>query len=341
MTSKQRVQAVLDFQKPDTIPIFPKIAFSNVVACPDMRVIDYMTDPECMARACITACETFGWDAVALHTDIGSEGMALGSKYHRPEHSPAELQKHLLSSIEEYEAVKVPDPLTTEPMKTVIKATELVSQRIGDRVYVTAWTNGPLNVASQVLHLDELLVALIYDPETVHELLKRCTEVAIAYARQLVAAGAQAVSFGHAVASSNVISRAHYEEFALPYEQKLIAAIHAESARAITHICGNTLPIVDLIGQNGSDIIDFDHVCDIAKLREKVGVAKVFRGNISPTDLARATPEQIRQQVKDLMEAARPGGPFLLGSGCEVTLNTPPENLHAFVQAGREFGNLE
>jgi len=340
MNSRERVLAVLDGCKPDMIPIFPKISFANTIVCDDMRVIDYMTDPECMARACISAYKRFGWDAVALHTDIGSEGMALGSVYTRPENSPSEIKKFLLESIEDYEMVKVPDPRNVEPMKTVIRATELVSQQIGKEAYITAWTNGPLNVASQVVRLDELLVGLITDPETVHELLSRCTDVAIAYARELIKSGAEAIAYGHATASSTVISRAHYEEFALPYEKKLVEAIHREGAKAITHICGNIKPIIDLIVQNGADVIDFDHICSIKELREKAGPDVVFRGNINPTLLAMGTPDQIKQKVKELMEQLDGNSNFILCSGCEVALNTPLENLEAFVQAGREFGIL-
>ncbi len=340
MNSRERVQAVLEGKKPDMTPIFPKISFANTIVCDDIRVIDYMTKPESMAKACISAYKFFGWDAVALHTDIGSEGMALGSEYFRPENSPSEIKKHLLSTIDEYEAVKVPDPRNTEPMKTVIKATELVSKQIGNEAFVTAWTNGPLNVASQVVPLDELLMGLLTDPETVHELLKRCTEVSIAYAKELIRSGADAIAFGHAIASSTVISRAHYEEFALPYEKQLVAAIHEEGAKTITHICGNIKPVVDLIDQNGSDVVDFDHVCDIKELRAKVGSDKVFRGNIDPTLLAMATPGEIRQKVKELFEKLDGNSNFILCTGCEVALNTPVDNLHAFVQAGREFGKL-
>lgn len=46
---------------------------------------DYMTDPENMAKAIIAAAEKYQWDAVGITTDIANEGMAIGSKYIRPE----------------------------------------------------------------------------------------------------------------------------------------------------------------------------------------------------------------------------------------------------------------
>ena len=96
------------------------------------------------------------------------------------------------------------------------------------------------------------------------------------------------------------------------------------------------MPTVDLIAQNGSDIIDFDHVCDIKILRQKAP-GKVFRGNIDPALLAMGTPDQIRAAVRELLKDVGKDPRFLLGSGCEIGLNTPLENLHAFVDAGKGY----
>lgn len=337
MDSRERILAVLDGEKPDTTPIFPKIAFANIVACQGMTVRDYMTDPECMARACIGAYRRFGWDGVSLHTDISSEGMALGTVYERPESTPPVLKKYLLNSLEEVEKIRIPNPYTAESMKVVTTAVRLVKEEIGKETYILAWTNGPLNVASQLYNMDELLASLIEEPKEVHALLKLCTQTACAYAEALIAMGADAIAYGHATASPNVISRDCYREFALPYEKRLVDCIHQNGARAFTHICGNVEPIIDMVSENGSDVIDFDHVCDIDRLREKAP-GKVFRGNINPTLFAMGKPEEIREKVRQLLEQRGTDRRFFLGSGCEINLNTPPENLQAFVDAGREFG---
>ena len=266
MNSRERILAVLEGKKPDTTPIFPKIAFANVIACEGMTVKQYMTDPSCMAKACIGAYRRFGWDGVSLHTDISSEGKALGSVYEQPENSPPVLKKYLLEDLEHLEKVKVPDPYTTESMKTVVEAVRLVKQEIGDEAYILAWTNGPLNVAGQIYNLDELLASLIEEPEEVHRLLDLCTDVACAYASALISAGADMIAYGHATASSSVISKNCYLEFALPYEKRLVETIHRQGAKALTHICGDIENIVDSISENGSDVVDFDHVCDIDRL---------------------------------------------------------------------------
>lgn len=340
MNSRERILAVLEGKKPDTTPIFPKIAFANVIACEGMTVKQYMTDPRCMADACIGAYHSFGWDGVALHTDISSEGKALGTIYEQSENSPPVLKKYLLSDLSQLDRVKIPDPYTTESMKTVVEAVRLVKEEIGEETYILGWTNGPLNVAGQILNLDELLVLLIEEPEEVHKLLDICTEVACSYARALIDAGADMIAFGHATASSSVISKNCYLEFALPYEKQLVKAIHDRGAKALTHICGNIENIIDVISQNGSDVVDFDHVCDIGRLRAKVP-GKIYRGNIDPVMFAVGTPGEIEDAVRELLAQEGTADMFFLGSGCEINLNTPVENLQSFVEAGRKYGRKE
>ncbi|MEG2117462.1 MAG: uroporphyrinogen decarboxylase family protein, partial [Clostridia bacterium] len=280
MNSKERFTALLRGEKVDYTPIFPKTSFATSRCVDGMSILDYMTSETNMAAAIIASAKKYGYDAVGITTDIANEGMAIGSVYERPKNSTSKLTKYYLDKIEDYEKVSVTNPLETEPTKTIIGATKIVKKAIGDKTFVTAWCNGALNVASQLYPMQELLYTMIDEPELLHKLLDRCCAYSENYARQLVRNGADGVSFGHAMASCSVISPSYYEEFALPYEKRLVNAIHEEGGVAITHICGNITMIADKINTNGSEIIDFDHCCDLTTLLRKT--TKILRGNIDP-----------------------------------------------------------
>lgn len=334
MTGKERIYAVLQGKKPDMLPVFPKISFATAKYA-GYTVGQYMSDPSAMSQSVIAACERFGWDAVGITTDISLDGMALGSKYQLNEDAPYTLKEPLLHSLDETDKIVIRDPWECPGYGTVLRATRETVEKVGDHIFVQAWCNGPLNVSSQLYDLQELLMDTIDDPEGVHKLLELCTQAAISQARALIKAGADAVAFGHATASPNVISRDAYCEFALPYEKRIIEAVHQEGGIAITHICGKIETIVDKIAENGSDIIDFDSANDIQVLLEKTGGKKVFRGNIAPVLFSEGSPEEIKAAVKDLLAWDGGSGKLLLGSGCEVNLNTPEENLRAFMEAAR------
>ena len=78
---------------------------------------------------------------------------------------------------------------------------------------------------------------------------------------------------------------------------------------------------------------------DLTWLKEallgKVGVA----GNIDHlTFLPHATPNEVTTKVKHALEGGMPGGGYMLAPGCEITADTPAENVEAFVQAARDYG---
>jgi uroporphyrinogen decarboxylase len=53
----------------------------------------------------------------------------------------------------------------------------------------------------------------------------------------------------------------------------------------------------------------------------------------------RGTPELVRLDVRNCLKKAHdsPKG-YLLGLGCELPIKTPPENVHALIDAARIYG---
>ncbi len=57
-----------------------------------------------------------------------------------------------------------------------------------------------------------------------------------------------------------------------------------------------------------------------------MGQSQIICGNIDPVAVLQdSTPEQIHQAIEQCHTEA--GGNFIVGAGCEVTRNTPGENL--------------
>jgi uroporphyrinogen decarboxylase len=58
-------------------------------------------------------------------------------------------------------------------------------------------------------------------------------------------------------------------------------------------------------------------------------------GNIKPFSFMDARPEEMQAEASRLLKAFEGRGGFILSSGCEVPLETRPENLDALVAAVR------
>ena len=136
-----------------------------------------------------------------------------------------------------------------------------------------------------------------------------------------------------AVASQ--ISPKMYRRFALPYEQRIFAAVHAMGALTRLHICGNISKLLPFVAQSGADIVDVDWMVDMAEAREICGPAAVC-GNQDPVAvMLQGTPETVRQAVTHALDL---GGPRCFSmAGCEIPEGTPHANLLAHAQALREY----
>ena len=129
-----------------------------------------------------------------------------------------------------------------------------------------------------------------------------CAEVAIAFAKAQIAAGADIIGLGDAIASQ--MSPKSYRQFALPYEQRIFAAVHEMGALGRLHICGNTSRILTDMAQSGADIIDVDWMVDMGQAATIFGNRAAVCGNQDPVAvMLNGTPEEVRRITQACMSA--------------------------------------
>ena len=144
-----------------------------------------------------------------------------------------------------------------------------------------------------------------------------------------IEAGADIVGVGDAAAS--LIGPAMYEEFAIDYEKKLIGEIHRSGALAKLHICGNINPILERAAQTGADILDCDHMVDMARAGELMRGKGTVCGNFDPVSVAlQGTPEDVRRAS---IYCAGLAENSIVAAGCEIPIDTDPANLLATHEA--------
>jgi uroporphyrinogen-III decarboxylase len=86
----------------------------------------------------------------------------------------------------------------------------------------------------------------------------------------------------------------------------------------------------------GMTVWMFDRT-DIREVKKRVGGWACFGGNVPGSLLNAATPETVRAYVKELLEDVAQDGGFILSSGCVID-DARAENLHALIEAGKEYG---
>ena len=82
---------------------------------------------------------------------------------------------------------------------------------------------------------------------------------------------------------------------------------------------------------------------DPAQLKAEFGDRLVFWGGGCDTQsiLGKAGPDEIRQHVKQRIEAFSPGGGYVFNQIHNIQANVPPENIIAMFDAAYEFGLVQ
>lgn len=201
----------------------------------------------------------------------------------------------------------------------------------------------PFSQLVELLGPAEAMLALVDDPSRVSAVLERLSVGAATLGAALVEHGADAILMSSAFAGAGFISPRHYEEFVLPWERSVIAAIRAMAPGAIvyTHTCGaigDRLELMEASGTDGIDTLDPPPLgtCDLADARRRLGNRVFIKGNIDPVNtVLRGTEASCRGDALDRIAIGGPAG-YVLSTACSVPPHAPPRNILAIVEAAKE-----
>jgi MtaA/CmuA family methyltransferase len=327
MTGRERILALLEGGVPDRTPFMP-ITMMFAADFIGAKYRAYASDFRVLAEAQVRVAEAFDIDHVSCISDPAREPADLGARIEwYDEHPPANNELvALLREKRTLATLKAPDPLGGGRMHDRVQAAALLKQRVGNEKLVEGWVEGPVAEAADLRGINTLMVDFIDDPGFVRDLFEFVVDMELRFARAQVEAGADLIGVGDAAAS--LVGPAIYEEYVWPYERKLVDGLHAMGTRVRLHICGKTRRIFPGMGRLGCDIVDLDWMAPVGEAREKMGPQQVLLGNIDPVKVLRkGTPEGIAAAISDCHRQA--GARYIIGAGCEVVRDTPPENLRA------------
>jgi MtaA/CmuA family methyltransferase len=327
MTSRERVLAHLEGRPVDRLPLMP-ITMMFAAAQTGARYRDYCTDYHVLVEGQIRTAEAFGFDYVNTMSDPAREAADCGAAVEYFDSQPVALveDQALLADKTKLASLKIPDPLGGGRMHNGLKALALHKERVGKEMLVEGWIEGPIAEGADLRGINTLMVDFFDDPPFVRDLFAFVIEMELRFAREQLKAGADVIGVGDAAAS--LVGPDIYNEFVWPYEKKLVDGLHALGGKVRLHICGNIRRILEGVGKLGCDIVDLDSMVPISEARQKMGLDAVLLGNLNPVSVLRdGRPEVVTAAIAECHQQAGPR--FIVGAGCEVPRDTPPDNLRA------------
>jgi MtaA/CmuA family methyltransferase len=340
MTSIERVQAAIDLRQADRVPV-DLHNFQPAARAMGVSMAEVFRDGELLAEAMMKAWREFGHDMILLENGTACNAQACGVQVvYRDDAAPAALHP-VMERLEDIDRLEVPDPYTAFPMCEILKATRILSREIGDQTWIVARADqGPFDLASELFGMENLMLAVAMgeQDELLHRLLDFCAQVSRRYAHALIESGGRSTSIGESFSGPDVLSPRHYRKYAFPHQLALTDQLKADGIILATHICGNTVPILNDFVATGAPILEIDHKTDMRKAKDAARGKTCLLGPIDTSVLALGTPQEVEDACREAIEIMAPGSGFILGPGCAMSPETPAENIHALVEAARKYG---
>ncbi|HEX2971322.1 MAG TPA: uroporphyrinogen decarboxylase family protein [Tepidisphaeraceae bacterium] len=198
--------------------------------------------------------------------------------------------------------------------------------------------------------LENLFADMIEQPEVLETLIDRTTQFWLDWFRLFldeVADVVDVIMIGDDLTgqSGPLFSPALYRSIIKPRQKKLVQYIKSRTrAKIWYHSCGSIIGYIPDLLDNGIDILNPVQLSaagmDPAALKARFGGQLSFWGGgiDSQHILPRATPEQIRQHVRQNLALFKPAGGYVFNNVHNIQADVPPENILAMYDAAYEYG---
>jgi uroporphyrinogen decarboxylase len=254
------------------------------------------------------------------------------------------------TTIEEIEDYPWPD--MDDPTRVAHVAAEAARLAAENRyaIMATPWLLFPLERAFAMQGMDTFLMNLALHPDFAEALLWKIQERCKALMGHLLEAlgdNVDVIKIGDDLGTqeSLLMSPAMYRGVLKPIHADYIRSIRERtSAKIFFHTDGDVFPLIDDLVEMGVDILNpiqtsAGKMSNLEGLKARWGDRLTFCGGVDTHRiLPTGTPDEVRAEVRRVIEILGPGGGYMVSSVHTVMDDVPAENILAMVDAVEEYG---
>ncbi|MEW5743887.1 MAG: uroporphyrinogen decarboxylase [Nitrospirota bacterium] len=298
--------------------------------------VDFLTlckTPELAAEVTIQPIEILNADVAILFSDILIPIEPMGMKLEFSESKGPILYDPIRNDVgvSKLRTIKAQEdvPFVMEAVKILVNAL---------KVPLIGFSGAPFTLATYMVeggsskNFVNTKKMMYQAPELYGKLMDKITDTVINYLQAQVDAGVHAIQVFDSWAG--ILSPYDFEQFALPYVQKIIATFKGKLP--VIYFAFNGSAMLKSVKRSGADVLGLDWRITMQDALGDLGTDVAVQGNLDPVTLF-GTKELIKDRVAKILEGARgaKGHVFNLGHG--ILPETPVDNAVAMVRMVHEL----
>lgn len=333
MTPLERLRSVIRFQEVDRPCVIPEL-IGVTATLTGVPIKEYVTSGKTLAECQLAAQRMIGHDAVFAMADLCVEAEAIGCQVKYPSDNYPYVVKPAIKDHSELSRLSLPDPRKDGRMPEMLNAMRILKAAVGGRIPVMGHVTGPITLASRIMDIEKMLYLIVDHPDRFSEVLEFCERVSLAFALEMLKEGADGIIIFDPAASPAVLPAKIFRQFERSPVKAIFSAVREAQPDVITwySVAGPVQTNLEMLKSISPDIFTIDYVVPLDLAMSNSGFT-VINGNIKPVLFLEGTQNDIMAESARLLTTARPVERFILGSGCEIPLNSPAENIRALVLA--------
>ncbi|TWH47500.1 uroporphyrinogen decarboxylase family protein [Sporomusa sp. KB1] len=333
VNEKDRLLGVLNKQQTDRPPVICPGGMMNAAIVDVMKSSGQTlpaghSDAALMADLAYAVHNLTGFENFGLPFCMTVEAEVLGSEIDLGtlECEP-KISREVFAAAARVEYKDIPTMLNSGRIPVVCQAVSLLAARYPDIPVIGSLT-GPVSTAASIVDPIQFLKDLRKDPANAHRVFDYVTKLLIGFADKLIEHGATVIEIGDPTATGEILGPKMFAEYAVPYLNKLITAVHEKGVPVIVHICGNLNSVKPLISTLEANAVSTDAIVNLKRLKDEFPQLTTM-GNVSTYLLELGPAEKVAVQTKNLLAQ----GINIIAPACGLSTSSPLANIQSMTHA--------
>jgi uroporphyrinogen decarboxylase len=292
--------------------------------------------PELAAEITVQPIRIIQPDAAILFSDILVVPQAMGIEVEMKENVGPFLPNPIRSAAA---VEKVYNPDIHESLGYVMDAIKLTKEMLNDEVPLIGFAGSPWTIFCYAVEgkgsksFDTAKGFCFSQPQAAHALLQKITDTTIAYLKEKVKAGVNAVQIFDSW--GGMLSPVDYQEFSWRYIKQIVDALSDET-HVIVFGKGCWFALNEMAKSNAS-ALGVDWTCSARNARYLSGGQITLQGNFDPSRLLSPIPT-IKKMVHEMIDEFGKDR-YIVNLGHGILPNIPVDHARAFVDAVKEYNS--
>ncbi|MBU0475640.1 MAG: uroporphyrinogen decarboxylase family protein [Bacteroidetes bacterium] len=342
ITGMDRLIAAVNGEKSDRIPVFCNM-FDQGAKELGMSLKEYYSKGEYVAEGQLKMREKYGYDNLWSLFYVGKEVELMGcGNIIYSDYGPPNVGQMVIRKPEDIHKLEIPDDILSHPkFEESLKCLRILKKESDGKYPICAYITSSMTLPAMLMGMSKWMELLLMGPEELRdELLAKCNDFFIKEVAAYRKEGADVLFYANFFGSTDAVPMKYFMDQSLPWIEKDISSI---GTKDIVYFCAqarfnNVLDI--LLKRTGIRSYYLSPLDDVAEGKRIIAGRGLICGSINDIKLIDWSKEEIRNEVKRIIDAGMPGGKFLFTTAV-MPLAIPEENIKIMLEAAYEFGSYE